>query len=45
MACRAKVCSALRGETPYEPPADQSRVLRLMELIYRAADEGRELRA
>jgi hypothetical protein len=28
----------------YEPPVDQVRVHKLVELIYRAADEGKELR-
>jgi hypothetical protein len=32
------------GATPYEPPTDQVRVLRLLEAIYKAADERRESR-
>jgi hypothetical protein len=34
----------VRGEVRYEPPVDQVRVHKLVELIYRAADEGKELR-
>ena len=32
------------GATPYEPPTDQVRVLRVLEAIYKAADERREIR-
>jgi predicted dehydrogenase len=32
------------GATPYEPPTEQVRVLRLLEAIYKAADEQREIR-
>jgi len=31
-------------DTPYEPPEDQLLVIRLMEAIYKAADEGKEVR-
>jgi predicted dehydrogenase len=41
----AHFLAVLRGETPYEPPADQSRVHRLLEQVYRAAEEEREIRA
>ena len=30
--------------TQYEPPDDQLQVIRLMEAIYKAADEGKEVR-
>jgi predicted dehydrogenase len=41
----AHFLSVLRGESPYEPPTDQSRIHKLIEMIYRAADDGREVRA
>lgn len=36
--------AVLREETPYEPPKDQVRVYKLLDLIYKAADEAKELR-
>jgi predicted dehydrogenase len=36
--------SVVTGATPYEPPTDQVRVMRIYEAIYRAADERREIR-
>ena len=36
--------AAVRGETPYEAPTDQIAVHRIVEAIYRSADEGREIR-
>ena len=36
--------AAVRDEAPYEPPRDQVRVYKLMELIYKAADDAKELR-
>ncbi len=41
----AHFLAVLRGESPYEAPADQARVHRVLELIYRSAEEGREVRA
>lgn len=40
----AHFAAVVRGEVKYEPPVDQVRVHKLVELIYRAADEGKELR-
>ena len=34
----------MHGEVPYEPPAEQATVLRVIEAIYRSADEGKEIR-
>ncbi len=36
--------AVVREETPYEPPKDQIRVYKLLEMIYKAADEAKELR-
>ena len=41
----AHFLSVLRAESPYEPPTDQARIHRLLEMIYRAAEEGKEVRA
>ncbi|MDF1505682.1 Gfo/Idh/MocA family oxidoreductase [Roseisolibacter sp. H3M3-2] len=40
----AHFVAVLRGETPYEPPSDQVTVARLLETIYRAADDRKEIR-
>jgi len=40
----AHFVAAIRGDVPYEPPRDQVRVHKLVDLIYRAADEGAEIR-
>ena len=40
----AHFVAVLREEAPYEPPADQVTVIRVIEAIYRAADEGKEVR-
>jgi len=40
----AHFLSVVRGDSPYEPPADQARVLRLLEMIYKAADDEKEIR-
>ncbi len=40
----AHFCACVRGESPYEPPRDQVRVYKLLELIYKAADEAKEIR-
>ncbi|HKG93554.1 MAG TPA: Gfo/Idh/MocA family oxidoreductase [Gemmatimonadaceae bacterium] len=34
----------VRGDTPYEAPADQLTVHRVVEAIYKSADEGREIK-
>lgn len=36
--------SVLRGQSPYEPPVEQVRLLRLVETIYRSAEEEKEIR-
>jgi predicted dehydrogenase len=33
-----------RGETPYEPPSDQVTLHRVLEAIYKSAEEGKEIR-
>ena len=40
----AHFVAVLRGDTAYEPPADQVPVYKLVEAIYKAAEEGREVR-
>ena len=40
----AHFLAVVREEIPYEPPKDQIRVYKLLELIYEAADEAKELR-
>ncbi len=40
----AHFVAVLRGETAYEPPKDQIRVYKLLDLIYKAADEAKEIR-
>ena len=40
----AHFAAVLNGEAKYEPPADQVTVLRLLEAIYKAADEEKEIR-
>lgn len=39
----AHFIAIVRGETPYELPTDQVRLHRIVEAIYRSADEGREI--
>ena len=41
----AHFLSVLREESPYEPPTDQVRVHRVLEMIYKAAEDAREVRA
>jgi predicted dehydrogenase len=36
--------SMLRDESPYEPPTDQLKVMRIVDAVYKSADEGREIR-
>lgn len=40
----AHFIAVLRAETPYEPPKDQVRVFKLLDLIYKSADEAKEIR-
>lgn len=40
----AHFIALVREETPYKPPADQIVVQKLVEAVYRSAEEGREIR-
>jgi predicted dehydrogenase len=40
----AHFLSVLREETPYEAPADQLLLHKVIEAAYRSADEGKEVR-
>ena len=40
----AHFLSVIRGQSPYEPPTDQARVHRVLEAIYKSAEEGKEVR-
>ena len=40
----AHFIALLNGEAAYDPPEDQIKVMRLMEAIYKSAEEGREIR-
>lgn len=40
----AHFLAVVTGDAPYEPPVDQVLVLRVLEAIYKAADEGKEIR-
>lgn len=40
----AHFVAVLREEEPYEPPRDQVRVYKLLDAIYKAADDAKELR-
>lgn len=40
----AHFLAVIRGEAPYEPPTDQVLVHRTLEAIYKAADDGKEIR-
>lgn len=40
----AHFLAVVRGQSPYEPPADQVRLLQLVHAIYASAEEGRETR-
>jgi predicted dehydrogenase len=40
----AHFLALVRGETAYEPPADQVTLHRVVEAIYKAADDGTEVR-
>ena len=40
----ARFIAVVNEETPYDPPEDQLVVMKLVEAIYKAAEEGREVR-
>lgn len=40
----AHFLAVVREEIPYEPPKDQVRVYKLVDLIYKAADDAKEIR-
>jgi predicted dehydrogenase len=40
----AHFLSTIRGETSYEPPTDQVKLHKIVEAIYRSAEESREIR-
>jgi len=40
----AHFLAVIQDEVPYEPPADQVMVHRILDAIYRAADDGKEIR-
>jgi predicted dehydrogenase len=40
----AHFLAVVRAETTFEPPADQVRLLRIVEAIYKSAEEGKEIR-
>lgn len=40
----AHFISMLNDESPYEAPDDQLKVMRVMDAVYRSAEEGREIR-
>jgi predicted dehydrogenase len=40
----AHFLAVIRGEAAYEPPTDQVAVQKIMEAIYKAADDSKEIR-
>lgn len=40
----AHFISVVQGESPYDPPEDQVKVHRLVEAVYKSAEEGKEIR-
>jgi predicted dehydrogenase len=40
----AHFLAVIRGEAAYEPPTDQVAVQKIVEAIYKAADDGKEIR-
>lgn len=40
----AHFMAVVRGDAAYEPPTDQVRVYKLLDLIYKAADDAKEIR-
>ena len=41
---RAHFVAVIAGDAPYEPPTDQIVLHKIVEAIYKSADEGREIR-
>ena len=40
----AHFVAVIRGDAPYEPPTDQVKLQRVVDAIYKAADDGKEFR-
>lgn len=40
----AHFVAVVRGESPYEPPSDQVRLLKIVEAVYKSAEEDKEIR-
>lgn len=40
----AHFLAVVRGETPYDPPSDQLLLHRVVEAVYKSAEEGKEIR-
>ena len=40
----AHFVSVVRGDSPYEAPTDQGRIHRLLEMVYKAAEDEKEIR-
>ena len=40
----AHFLAVIQGTAPYEPPTDQVRLHRVLEAIYKSAEEGKEIR-
>jgi predicted dehydrogenase len=40
----AHFLAVVRGETAYDPPSDQVKLLKIVEAIYKSAEEGKEIR-
>jgi predicted dehydrogenase len=40
----AHFIAVVREESPYEPPSDQVRLLKIVEAVYRSAEEEKEIR-
>jgi len=40
----AHFIATVRGETEFEPPADQITLFKIVEAVYKSADEGKEIR-
>lgn len=40
----AHFVAVIREETPYEPPSDQVRLLKIVEAVYKSAEEEKEIR-
>lgn len=40
----AHFLAMIKGEAPYEPPTDQVQLQKIVEAVYKAADDGKEIR-